>query len=194
MQAAVLSPPVEATPQVLSHSNIGELVEACIGQTAEALAQTRAACQGDVLDAVETVRKAHAQGRPQDLMAAVALLQGQDEPDLGALVEALGNRVASTLNPSPHLIPFAGRLIAPSGFYESFEQIHKLARALLVPVIFAEEAGSIGVGSVNPIAGAILAWKIQELVARRFDIRPFVTVTRLDYESWTYLTHRHFEL
>jgi len=194
MPAAVLSPPLEASPQLLSHANVGELVEACIGQTAEALVQTRAARQIDVLHAAEAVRTAHAQGQPQDLMEVVALIQGRDAPDLGALVEALGDRVASTLNPSPHMIPFAGRLIAPSGFYESFEQIHKLARTLLAPVIFAEDTGSIGVGSVNPIAAAILAWKIQELVARRFDIRPFVTVTRLDYESWTHLTHRHFEL
>jgi hypothetical protein len=31
-------------------------------------------------------------------------------------------------------------------------------------------------------------------VFRRFGIRPFVTIARLDYESWTFLSRKHFEL
>ncbi|MDT8287858.1 MAG: hypothetical protein RQ748_12170, partial [Elusimicrobiales bacterium] len=40
----------------------------------------------------------------------------------------LGNKISLTLTPyAPH-VPFAGKLIAPSAFYDSFDQIHKLAR------------------------------------------------------------------
>ena len=96
--------------------------------------------------------------------------------------------------PNPPLVPFAGKLIAPSAFYDSFDQLHRLARVLLSPVIYAEDTDSIGTASANPVAAAILSEEIQSVVFKRFGIRPFVTVARLDYESWTFLTRKHFEL
>ena len=89
---------------------------------------------------------------------------------------------------------FAGKLIAPSAFYESFDQIHKLARLLLSPVVYAEDTDAIGTASANPVASAILAEEIGRQVYKRFGIRPFVTIARLEYESWTFLTRKHFEL
>jgi len=187
------SPGTSHSPH-LSHDDIGELVEACIVQTGEALIFTRMASESDVSRATDAVRKAHLDGKPMDLMEAVARIQGHQEEHLGGIIRTLGDRLAAMLNPSPPLIPFAGKLIAPSAFYESFDHLHKTARSLLTPVIFVEDTDSIGVASANPIAAVILAGKIQEVVARRFDIRPFLTIARLDYESWAFLTHKHFEL
>ncbi len=189
---AAQAPP--AQPAALAHSDIGNLVEACIDQTAEALVFTRAASQVEVSHAVDAVRKAQTENRPLDLIEAVARVQGHQEEHLGGIIRSLGDRLAAVLNPSPPLIPFAGKLIAPSAFYESYEHLHKMARALLTPVIFVEDTDSIGVASANPIAAILLAGKIQETVSRRFDIRPFLTVSRLEYESWAFLTHKHFEL
>ena len=110
------------------------------------------------------------------------------------IVRTLGDRVATILNPSPPLIPFAGKLIAPSAFYDSFDHLHKIARVLLSPVIFAEDTDAIGTASANPVAAVILAEEIRGTVFKRFGIRPFVTVARLDYESWTFLSRKHFEL
>ena len=194
LPAAAPPSPAVGSSQALSNSQIEDLIEICIGQTAEALVQTKAASRAEVVHAIDAVRHARAQGQPCDLMGALARLRGTDEPVLAKAVEGLGERLAGTLTPTPPLIPFAGRMIAPTAFYESFDRLHKLARALLVPVIFAEDTGSIGVASANPIAATLLAGKIQELVSRRFDIRPFLTVARLDYESWTLLSRRHFEL
>jgi hypothetical protein len=192
--AAFLTPEIDTTSRGHLRFDIGELVDACLDQTADALLLTGAAGGGDVSCAMEAVRTARGQGRPLDLIEVIARLQSQKGEWLGGVIEALGDRLATTLNPSPQLIPFAGRLIAPYAFYQSYDHLHKLAKALLVPVIFAEVTGSIGVGSTNPIAATILAAKIQELVAQRFDIRPSLTIARLDYGSWTLLTHRHFEL
>jgi hypothetical protein len=61
-------------------------------------------------------------------------------------------------------------------------------------VIFAEDTDAIGTASVNPVAAAILAAEIEAAVFKRFGIRPFLTVARLDYESWTFLARKHFEL
>lgn len=192
--SAVLATSASAPPPVLSQTDIGKMLEACLEQTAEALDISHAASPADISHAVEAVRMAQAQNRPLDLMEAVARAQGHQEEHLGSIMRSLGDKLAATLNPTPPLIPFAGKLIAPSAFYESFDQIHKMARALLTPVIFVEDTDAIGVASVNPIAATLLAAKIQEVVARRFDIRPFLTIARLEYEAWTFLTHKHFEL
>jgi len=194
MQTAIFRHSVQAPSQALSQSDIDELVEACHEQTAEALVDTRAASKADVSHAMEAVRMAQAQGLPLDLMEAIARVQVHQGEAFEKIIHALGSRLASIYNPPPLLIPFGGSLIAPSAFYKSFDHLHKLARALLAPVIFAEDTGSIGVASANPIAATLLAGKIQELVMRRFDIRPFLTIARLNFESWTFLTHRHFGL
>ena len=36
--------------------------------------------------------------------------------------------------------------------------------------------------------------RILAAVNRRFAIRPFVTVVRLDYESWSFLCRKHYGL
>ena len=175
-------------------NDIADIVEVCLDQTAEALIFSRAASQIEVSHATDAVRKAHAENRPLDLMEAVARVQGHQEEHMGSIMRALGDKLATILSPSPPLIPFAGKLIAPSAFYESYDHLHKMARMLLTPVIFVEDTDSIGVASANPIAATIFARRIQETVARRFDIRPFLTIARFEYESWTFLTHKHFEL
>jgi hypothetical protein len=129
-----------------------------------------------------------------DLLEVIARVQGHGEEHLGPAVLALGDRVASTQVPYAPLIPFAGKLIAPSAFYEAFDRIHQVARAVLSPVVYAEDSDAIGTASANPIASAILSEEIRNIVYKRLGIRPFVTIARLDYESWTFLTRKHFEL
>ena len=186
--------PASTAPPVLSHCDIAQVLDSCIEQTADALVLSHAASQTDVFLAIEAVRKAHMLNRPLELMEAVARVQGHQEDHIGSIMRILGDTLAVALIPIPPIIPFAGKLIAPSAFYESFDQIHKLARALLTPVIFVEDTDAIGVASVNPIAATLLAERIQEAVARRFDIRPFLTIVRIEYDAWTFLTHKHFEL
>lgn len=189
--AVALNPQSQAPPQ---SDNPAGTVESCLDLTTEALLTTRAASQVEVSHALDLVRKAAAEHFPVDLVEAVARSQGHHEEHLAAAVMAIADKIASTLNPVPPLVPFAGKLIAPSAFYESFEHIHKLARALLTPVIFAEDTDAIGVAALNPIAASLLSTAIQDSVSRRFGIRPFLTLVRLDYESWTFLCRKHFEL
>ena len=61
-------------------------------------------------------------------------------------------------------------------------------------MIFAEDTDAVGTASINPVASMILADEIRAAVFKRFGIRPFLTVARLDYESWSFLTRKHFEL
>ena len=190
--------PVTSTPPAFnSPSAAGDLwdfAETCIEQTASSLHETRAATDAEINQAIARTRQDHAAGKPADLLEALARVQGHDEEHLSRAIDELGNKIASTLSPSPPLIPFAGKLIAPSAFYDSFDQIHKIARVLLSPVIFAEDTDAVGTASINPVASALLGHEIATTVFKRFGIRPFVTVARLDYESWTFLSRKHFEL
>lgn len=139
-------------------------------------------------------REAHARQIPTDLLEVLARVQGHGPEHLGSAILELGEKVAQTVTPFPPILPFAGKLIAPASFYETFDRIHQTARVLLSPVIYAEDSDAIGTASINPIASAILADAILHAAHRRLGIRPFVTIARLDYESWTFLSRKHFEL
>lgn len=186
---AILEPP--ATPK---YGDVWDFAEECLLKTADALQECRTATPLEISQGIATAREFHAAGTPSDLLEVIARIQGHGEEHLGQAILELGNKVAGTLSPYAPLIPFAGKLIAPSAFYDSFDHVHMTARALLSPVIYAEDTDAIGTASANPIASAILAEEIRHNVFKRFGIRPFVTIARLDYESWTFLTRKHFEL
>lgn len=184
---------LEPTP-LPTHGDIWDFAEECLQQTANALRESRSASPTELSQAIAGARESHASGNPADLLEKLARIQGHAEEHVGMAILDLGNKVANTLTPYAPLIPFAGKLIAPSAFYESFDQLHKVARALLAPIIYVEDTDAIGTASANPIAAAILAEEIRNVVFKRFGIRPFVTIARLDYESWTFLARKHFEL
>jgi hypothetical protein len=192
MLSAQPFPPAQEGPA--QTGDIWDFAETCLEQTAAALHQARVASPLEISQAVTTARESHALQKPSDLIEVLARIQGHAEEHLGPAILAIGNRIAGTQSPYAPLVPFAGRLIAPSAFYESFDQIHRIARVLLSPVIFAEDTDAIGTASANPVASGILAEEIRSAVYKRFGIRPFVTIARLDYESWTFLTRKHFEL
>ena len=183
---------VSEAPEKKSRATHADIVEECIQRTAEALQASGAATAAQLDAALTAVHRHLGEGRPAELIEWVARAQGHEEEHLGPVIGSLSEAVASTMSPSPALIPFAGKLIGPSAFYESFDQLHKLAKALLSPIIFAEDTDAIGTASVNPIASLILSEEILHTVDRRFGIKPFMTVARMDYESWTFLSRKHF--
>ena len=183
--------PVEPT-------NPGGNIEAC---RAECLDKTIRAYRAAGLATEEEIQRLQqrfaqkiAEDQPADLVEILARLQGTEEERMGIEVARIAHGVASVISPSPPLIPFAGKLIAPSAFYEAYTQLHKLSEALLSPVIFAEDTDAIGTGGLNPVASLIMADSILSVVNRRFAIRPFVTPVRLDYDSWNFLGRKHYGL
>jgi len=186
--------PSAALPDAVKGEDLWDFAELCLQQTAEALHQTRSGTPAEISQAIAAVRENHAHRVPADLVEALARVQGHDEEHVSMAILELGNRLASTLTITAPLVPFGGKLIAPSAFYDSFDRVHKIARVLLSPVLYAEDTDAIGTASVNPIAFTVLADEIRAQVFKRFGIRPFVTIARLEYESWTFLTRKHFEL
>lgn len=183
-----------AAPEKLVSDRTAEILERCFVKTAEALSKAGVASDEDIFKALTMTRESGLNAKPADLIETLARVLGHDEEHISRAISELSAAVASTMHPSPPHIPFASKLIAPSSFYESFDAIHKLGKSLLVPVLYAEDTDAIATGSVNPIAASIFSEEIYQVVAKRFGIRPFITVVRMDYESWTFLCRKHFEL
>jgi len=178
-------------PAVENHEAV---LDGCYVRTAEALSISGAANDTDIMNALTKVREAQASAEPADMLEILARVMGTDEERLGSVIGKLSHSIASTMSPPAPSIPFASRLIAPSAFYESFDSVHVLGKLLLTPVLYAEDTDAIGVGSINPIAAATLSREIYKAVVKRFDIRPFMTVSTMEYESWAFLCRKHFEL
>jgi hypothetical protein len=175
-----------------SRDNPAEAMEESLLATADALHAAGAANHAEISRGLAAARSAHEDGLPTDLLECMARAQGHAEEQLASVIATLGDAVASTLPQPPPLIPFAGKLIAPTTFYENNGPIGKLAKLLLSPVLYAEDTDAIGVGSINVVAASILAEEISKTTERRFGIRPFISIVRLDYESWTFLCRKHF--
>ncbi|MCW1915122.1 hypothetical protein OJ996_16165 [Luteolibacter sp. GHJ8] len=191
-----MSSPVQAMHEhpVRKPGDIGDLLRICLDQTIQAIQATGIATDTDIARTRVAYERSVAKDEPQDVLELLARVQGAEEEHVGSEVARITHAVSSVIHPSPPLIPFAGKLIAPSAFYESFDHIHKVARALLAPVLYAEDTDSIGTGALNPVAARIMADEILGTVDRRFGIKPFVTSVRMDYESWAFLTRKHFAL
>jgi hypothetical protein len=192
MQPAASINPTNQDSSAVDAAEATDLFETCLEKTGHALIAVKAVTPSEVAEAAELCRKSKHEGRPIDLLEATAKIQGREEEQIRDAVNALAEKLTITLNTVPPLIPFAGKLITPPAFYESFDRIHRIAADLLVPVVFVEDTDAIGIASINPIAAEMLSQIIQDAVYRRFGIRPFMTILRLDHESWSFLTRKHF--
>jgi hypothetical protein len=166
----------------------------CLEHTLTALLQADVATEHEARELARIIQDTRPDQPPRDLLLTLAKMQGSDEEHMSPAITRLSEAVASTMASPAPLIPFAGKLIAPSSFYESFQNILAVGRTLLVPVVYAEDTDAIGVASINPIAAHLLAGEIYSSVDRRFAIKPFMTIGRLDYESWSFLIRKHFAL
>lgn len=193
-----MSNAVETVAQDLSANQGGRSIEDCLSEclnlTVAAFESSKVA-NGEEIARVR-LRFDHAvkDGNPVDAIDLLARTQGTDEELMGQEVARISHAVSTVIAPSPPLIPFAGKLMAPSAFYEAYTQLHELAKALYSPIIYAEDTDSIGTGALNPIAARIMATEIGAAVSHRYGIRPFTTSVRLDYDSWTFLNRKHFGL
>jgi len=189
-----MSPTLQSPNKAIKRVNIDDAMNECIARTAEALGGCGAADGSAIAAGLRLVQSALIEGRPADLIECVVKAQGHEVERLGPAILELSDAVAQQMTPYPSLFPFAGKLITPTAFYESFPDYHELAKVLLTPVIYAEDTDAIGIASINPIASTILAEEILSTMEDRVGVRPFITLTRLDYESWAFLTRKHFAL
>jgi hypothetical protein len=172
--------------------SIAAAVEECLERTATILLHCGAATKEDLIQAISKARQSNSEGKPADLLETLARQVNCPEPDIPQAILTYAEQVASAVIPSPPLVSFAARYIAPSAFYENFPELKKLGNALLSPVIYAEDSDAIGTAALNPVAASIMSEEIMAVVARRRNICPFVSTVSLDYASWNEIVRKHF--
>ncbi|MBK1882598.1 hypothetical protein JIN85_09235 [Luteolibacter pohnpeiensis] len=173
--------------------DVAAAIEECLTRTSEALLELGLASREELTRCENAVRQSHEDGHPGDLIEAIAHLQGNPPDQVTSVMNQLSEKIARSLSPTPPMIPFAARLITPTAFYEAFPEIRKLCKALLSPVVYAEDTDAIGTASLNPIAAMIVAEEIQIAAQFQTGIRPFVSIALIDFDGWAAVTRKHFE-
>lgn len=181
--------PIEMPPQ---RAGISACVEECLERTATILLHCGAATKEDLIQAIANARHSNAQGQPADLLECLARHVNCPEPDLPQAILAYAEQIAGAVVPSPPLVPFAGRYITPTAFYENFPDLKQLGHALLSPIIYAEDSDAIGTAALNPVAASIMGEEIMAVIARRYEVRPFVSTVIIGYQSWNEVIRKHF--
>jgi hypothetical protein len=192
MSSAPKAKPTQRIVIPPQRANAAVAVEECLERTATILLHCGAATKDDLMQAIAKTREANSQGRPTDLLETLARHLNCPEPEIAQAIHAYAEQVATAVVPSPPLISFAARYIAPAAFYENFPELRQLGHALLSPIIYAEDSDAIGTAALNPVAASIMSEEIMAVVARRYEIRPFVTTVMLDYNSWNEIVRKHF--
>ncbi|NJR43656.1 MAG: hypothetical protein HC767_14420 [Akkermansiaceae bacterium] len=187
-----MNPSFASVPPV-SPDSIWDFAEACLIRTAEILHESQAVPDSEISHGIGVAREAHTAKQPAELLEVICRKKGHEGENLSKAILELGHVVASYVSPYAPNVPFGGKLILPAAFYDKYPVLQKLASALRSPVIFAEDTDAIGTASVNPVATEILAEQIRQQMLALTGIQPFVTIARLDYDSWNFILRKHFD-
>jgi hypothetical protein len=107
------------------------------------------------------------------------------EPDERPVeIEKLGRLIGTALQKPMVLPPFVTRLPTPSAFYDANPGMLEECREYMTPVLFAEDAEVIGVGSINPIAMMQVTERIVDILGERTGTNPIVSPLLLTHEGW----------
>ncbi|MEM9079754.1 MAG: hypothetical protein AAGC74_03575 [Verrucomicrobiota bacterium] len=128
------------------------------------------------------------------ILPLMAELRKVEEDDRAETIEQWGRKMSIAMRRRYSLVPFAPRLLNPNSFYDKFDRIYAWAKELRVPVLYAEDADSLGLGTINPAASEVLAERIRGFIEEKVGSKPFVSSVLIDLNSWKLVCRKHFEL
>ena len=167
---------------------------ACLDQTCMVLEQHGLATP-DELHQLLTHGSAPLSGpRPWDPFEFLAALRVRDPDARPGEIERMGREAAQAMGQPLALIPFASRLPTPSAFYDVNKGLLDECTRLLTPVLYAEEAEVIGLGSINPVALKLAGEQIVRALGERTGTRPVITKVILHHDGWLSLCQKQFGL
>lgn len=133
-------------------------------------------------------------GEQSEIFETITRLSEVPPRGIGDFMANLGLAVSKTLRERPPLVPGLERSPKPAALYEAFPAVAAAARALLCPVLYSEDNEEVGVGSVNPVPALRLSTIISSEITPATGVKPFISIVRLDYDTWRALLKRHFGL
>ena len=155
--------------------------------------QHNLATSEDCNHVAETVKRKWLEGKGCDPVDCLARLSAGTGDMLDASVEALSVKLASTLPEAPTRIPFAGKLIAPTSFYEKNPYILSICKLMRVPVAYAEDLDVLALASINPYFMDALSVSIADYAMQHIGTQPIISSIRLDYAGWVNMCNKHFK-
>ncbi|QQL44485.1 hypothetical protein [Sulfuriroseicoccus oceanibius] len=129
-----------------------------------------------------------------EVFETIVRLSTTSPRDIPQFIRQLGDAVSKTLERNVPYVPLAGRLQKPSAFYERHDSVKPLCKALLTPILYAEESEVIGIGSINPKAAFVASELVANAVSATEPVKPFMSVVRVDYDTWKTLLEKQFGL
>ena len=194
--AQSVNPPEPVSPE---HSNFAAVsqevpiaLEHALIRTLAMMQQHNLASAEDCSQVAAKVRRNWEAGKGSDPIDCLARLRAGGGDMLDASVEMISAKMAHTLPFVPTRIPFAGRLIPPTSFYEKHPDMELLCRLMLVPVAYAEDLDILAVATINPYFADATSAAIVEYAKALSGIRPIISVIRLDYVGWAKMCQKHF--
>jgi hypothetical protein len=178
-----LAPVTQEVPIALEHALI---------RTLAMLQQHNLASAEDCSQVAASVRRKWESGKGSDPIDCLARLRAGGGDMLDASVEMVSSKMAHSLPFAPTRVPFAGRLIPPSGLYEKHPDIALLCKLMLVPIAYAEDLDVICIASINPYFADALSVSIAEIAQQQTGLVPIISVVRLDFVNWAKMCQKHF--
>lgn len=165
---------------------------ACLEETSQLL-EEHALATPEELNQLRTHGRAPLRGpRPWDPLEFLAALRVREPDQRPEEMERLGRALCQAMGQPLALIPFASRLPTPSAFYDVNKGLLDDCRRLMVPILYAEEAEVIGVGSINPVALRLSALHVTRTLGERTGTQPIVSRMLLHHDGWISLCQKQF--
>ena len=129
-----------------------------------------------------------------DILSVMAQLRGIDEGEQPSSVESWARALAPIVKKRYSMVPFAGKLLGSSSFFEKYSNIQEAATAVKCPLIFSEDTDVLGFGTINPVAGSNLASFVADYFKAETGMTPYLSIFLIDLPTWETICRRQFKL
>ena len=127
-----------------------------------------------------------------DIFPVMSNLKQIEESKQAGVITQWGRAVAPIVKKRYSLIPFAGKLLGSSPFFENHQEVFEAARKVKCPLIYAEDTDVLGFGTLNPVAGAYFATFVTKYFQKQNGITPYISMFLLDLKTWDNVCERQF--
>jgi hypothetical protein len=162
----------------------------CLKETYRLLAEFQLASSKELAELAELGQQPPGKERQVDPLEILVKCRGVEPDDRPVEIERMGRLIGTALQKPMVLPPFASRLPSPSAFYDGNPGLLEECQSLMTPVLYAEEAEVIGIGSINPVAMAQATDRIVAILGERTGTKPIVSSLLLTHEGWLGMCHK----
>lgn len=119
------------------------------------------------------------------IMPMMAELRGISDGDQSGALAGWARVMTPVLKKRYPFVPFADKVAGSSlAIFDKHPKLYEFVAELQCPLVFAEDADAIGIGSVNPVAATFVADEIVNYFVSLGEPRPFISIFLMEMRSW----------